>query len=139
MNSGTSAGESGLPCATAKSRLFVRSSDRSRSGIAWTQFSYKMDQRANVFHRRFGQNSVPQIEDVSRAARSLLQHRISALTQLLLAAKEQHRIEIALHRPGKIEAAPRLVQREAPVHADHLRAGLLHRRQQRSAVSAEEI
>src|SRR5262249_49570232 len=51
--------------------------------------------------------------------------------------KEQHRIQIALYCPLKVQATPCLVQRKTPVYTDHLSAGLFHGRQQRGCIGAE--
>src|SRR5579859_3479515 len=113
MNSGMSAGDSGMPWARSRMADFgpliaYSSWDRS-SGIYWAQFSNKIHQRANIFHRRFRQDSVTQVKDVPGTAAGLVENGCGARAQLFLPGKEQYWIKIALHRPLKLQAAPSLV------------------------------
>src|SRR5260370_38817689 len=91
--------------------------------------THKLDESFYVFHRRFRQNSVAQIEDVPGPAAGLTQNRRRARAQLLLPGEEQDGIELALHCPLKLQATPRLIEREAPVTSNNLGAGLFHRDQ----------
>src|SRR5690348_16471519 len=95
----------------------------SSSGICWAQFSNKIHQRANIFHRRFRQDSVTQVKDVPGTAASLAENSVRTRAQLFLPGKEQYGIKIALHSAVKLQAAPCLIQRKPPVHAHHLRSG----------------
>src|SRR6266404_662947 len=58
------------------------------------------------------------------------------LFYLLPASKKQNWIQVSLHR-SRSDRLPALIQRNPPVQADHLSAGLFHRRQKRGTVGAE--
>src|SRR5260370_11398029 len=99
--------------------------------------THKLDESFYVFERGFRQNSVAQIEDVPGPAAGLTQNRRRARAQLLLPGEEQDGIEIALHCPLKLQATPRLIEREAPVNSNNLGAGLFHRRQEGGRIRTE--
>ena len=46
-------------------------------------------------------------------------------------AEEHRRVEVALHAALVADRVPAAVERDAPVEADHVAAGLGHRREQR--------
>ncbi|GAA3496505.1 hypothetical protein GCM10019016_036060 [Streptomyces prasinosporus] len=78
-----------------------------------------------------------EVEDVALEARGLLQH-LARLGLDGLAAGEQHgRVEVALERLAGADAAGGLAQRDAPVDAHDVRAGLAHRAEELAGAHAE--
>ena len=78
-----------------------------------------------------------QVKDVSRTSARAAQNCFGPRLQLLPVRKEQHRIEVSLHRAFEAHAAPTIVQRNAPVKSDDFGSRLFHGRQQRSGLRAE--
>ena len=98
---------------------------------------HKLGQPLHILHRRFGQNTVTQVEDVSGAPGGTLQNVRGSRLEFFPIGKQQDGIEIALNRAPLAELLPSFVERNAPIEANHFRAGLLHRRQQRRGFRAK--
>ena len=94
-------------------------------------------ERLHVLDRRRRQDAVSEIEDVARAAGGAAQHVARAGEQAIARAEQQRRIEIALDAAVVADALPRLVERDPPVGADHVAAGLAHHVQDRAGGDAE--
>src|SRR5271157_236031 len=94
-------------------------------------------ERFHVVHRSFWKDAVAQIEDVAGASSGLAQNVFGARLEFLPIGEEQHRIEIALHGAFEAEALPSGVERNAPVEANDVGAGFLHRGEKRRAVGSE--
>src|SRR5262245_59433614 len=67
-----------------------------------------VDDGGDVFHRRFGQDAVAEVEDVSGTIAGAAEHVVDVREQRVRRPDEQGRIEIALHR-HVAEALPGLV------------------------------
>src|SRR5271165_5294303 len=59
-------------------------------------------------------------------AGSLGEDLVHPLTDQLRLGEEGYWVEVALHRAGVVERAPALVERNPPVEAENIRAGLAH-------------
>ena len=91
----------------------------------------------HIVHRRFGQDSVAQIEDVAGAPGGEAEDFFRAPLQFLPVGKEQDGIEISLHGALVIEAGPALIEGNTPVESDHIGSSFVHGGKQRRAVSSE--
>jgi hypothetical protein len=75
---------------------------------------------ADRLHIGLGQHAVAEIEDVAGLAAGAFQN-LPHLPVALGWGREQHRgLEIPLDRARRADAAPRVIERNAPVHADHV-------------------
>ncbi len=70
------------------------------------------------------------VEDVSITISRGIQHSLDPRMQNLLRSKERDRIQIALHGHMPACQTPALIQRHAPVQAEHIRACFAHGAQQ---------
>src|SRR5476649_1619227 len=74
----------------------------------------------HVLHRRRRQDPVPEIEDVSRTTGRAREHVFRLVEHPPRRAQEQGRIQVALHGAIETDLFPRLVNRNAPVDANHV-------------------
>ena len=81
-------------------------------------------ERLDVLDRRRRQDAVTEVEDVARPAAGALEHVVGGREHPIERAEQQRRIEVALDRAIGADALPRLVERRAPVGADHVAAGV---------------
>jgi len=80
---------------------------------------------------------VAEIEDVTGSSGGATKNIFSARLQFLPVGEEQNGIEIALNATAVAESAPAVVERDAPIEANHFRSRFVHRGQQRRAVGTE--
>src|SRR5262245_38826750 len=66
-----------------------------------------VDERADVFDRRLGQDPVPEIEDVARPARGLAEDRGRLRADLGDGCEEDERVEVSLDGDVVADACPR--------------------------------
>src|SRR5689334_19979131 len=93
-------------------------------------FVDEVDHLAHGVHRRVRQETVPDVEDVARAATGALHHIARRSFHGLTRPEQRHRIEVALHRATR-KPRPALVERHAPVQPDHVPAHVGHVFEQR--------
>src|SRR6266571_4186473 len=92
---------------------------------------------ANILNRSAGQNSVAKIKDVPGAPASPPQNIGSAHLDIVPGCKQHRGIEVSLDCAAKAERLPGCIEGDAPVNADYVRPGFLHRRQKRRALRCE--
>ena len=78
-----------------------------------------------------------EIENVAGTSAGIAQNLFRPRSQVLPFRKEQNRIKVPLHRALVTDTLPAGIERDSPVDTDHIRARLLHRWQECSAVGAE--
>src|SRR6187399_2495236 len=93
--------------------------------------------RLDMFQRRWREDAVAEIEDVTRASAGPGQHVVYRREDPIDRSKQQRRIEVALDGAIVSDSLPCLVERRTPVGADHVAAGLSHLRQDRPGSDAE--
>src|SRR5512139_1513665 len=84
----------------------------------------KLREQLHMFHRRGGKDPMPEVEDVSRPAADARQHVFGLLEHALGGAEQQRRIQVALDGTVEADLLPGLVDRNPPVGADDVAAGL---------------
>src|SRR4051812_559544 len=94
-------------------------------------------QRLHVLDGGHGQDSVSEIEDVTWAARRAVKDRIRSGEHPVQRRQKQRRIQVALDGAVGPDLFPRLIQRNAPVGADHVAARLAHFSQNSRRARAE--
>src|SRR5712691_1522678 len=94
-------------------------------------------QRLNMFQRRRWKNAVAQIEDVAGTSAGALEDFVGRGEHAIEWTEQQRRVEVALNRAVRSDALPRLVQRRAPVGANHVAAGRAQLAENRSGADAE--
>ena len=83
-----------------------------------------IDQRADVFNGRLRENSVTQVEDMTRATACLRQDA-PGLGLDFMNGREQHdRVEIALNGHARPQSLPALIELDSPIEADDRTAGV---------------
>src|SRR5437867_11052214 len=100
-------------------------------------FVDEIDEPSDVVHRRFGEDAVPQVEDVAGAAGGAVEDRLGVAPNYLEVGKEDRRIEVPLDASLGADPFPRLVQRNPPIHADDVAPRLGHPLQKSRGVGAE--
>ncbi len=78
-----------------------------------------------------------EVEDVAGASGGESQNFSRAGFQFLPVGEKQDGIEISLHGTAMVEIAPTFIERDAPIEADDVGSGFIHRGQQRGAVGAK--
>ena len=129
-------GQAAAPPILRRCRQSVPSAIAQQARILRRVLLDKFGQRLHVFHRRFRQNAVAQIEDWP--GRPAARCRISS-------ARDLNSFQSAKSKTGsrlpctarRTQASPAFIERNAPVQADDFRSGFSHRRQQRRAVGSE--
>ncbi len=94
-------------------------------------------ERLNVLQRGVGQYAVAEIEDVSRTPGGAAQHVVRGAEHAFHRREQQRRIEVPLDGAVVADHGPGLVEPLAPVHANHVPAGVLHVRQDRAGPDPE--
>src|SRR5258707_2386187 len=100
-------------------------------------FLHKTSQVLHILDGCFRQDAMAKVEDVAGPLTRTAQDIFRARLQFLPAGKEQHRIQVALHPTSMLQAAPALVQRDAPVETDYFGSRLFHRGQKSRAIGSE--
>ena len=90
-------------------------------------FAHQFAKCLNVLHRRLRQDPMSKIKNMPGSSASLTQNILGARLEFLPLREQQHRIKIPLHRAAVAQAFPPLIQRNAPVEANHLRARFGHK------------
>src|SRR5260370_33808335 len=98
---------------------------------------HHIDQRNHMVDRRFGQDTVSQIENMARTAARLVEDRAHAAPNLPDIGKQRYRVKVALHGNAGTETLPRLRQIDAPIEADYVAPGLTHQLEQLARRRAE--
>ena len=78
-----------------------------------------------------------EIEDVSQTSGGAVKHILRPLLDGLPVGQQHSGIEIALDGATVSQRGPRLVERDAPIHADNVGAGLAHGGKQGCGISSE--
>ena len=98
-----------------------------------------LDERLRVLDRRADDHAVSEIEDVPCAgAVGQLEHARDASLLLAQRQEEGGGIEVSLQRDGRPDAAARLVEGDAPVDTDDVRAGCRELGEQLAGLYAED-
>ena len=84
-----------------------------------------------------GQHAVAEVEDVPGVAAVAPQHVADLVGDDRPRRAEHRRVEVALQRRGRPDPAPGLVERDPPVDADHVGAGVAHQREELAGADAE--
>src|SRR5216683_7306601 len=113
----------------------IRGSSRARSSLA--HLMHHIDQRNHMVDRRFGQDTVSQIENMARTAARLFEDRAHAVANLRDIGKQRYRVKVALHGDAGTETLPGLRQIDAPIEADYVAPGLAHQFEQIARHRAE--
>src|SRR5437879_13058238 len=82
---------------------------------------HQLDDRLCGLDRRLGKHAVPEIEDVSGPPPGARQDVAHPLGERGARRQQGRGVEVSLDRP-RADPAPRLVERDAPVHADDVAA-----------------
>ncbi len=98
---------------------------------------HHIDQRNHMVDRRFGQDTVSQIENMARTAARLFEDRAHAVANLRDIGKQRYRVKVALHGDAGTETLPGLRQIDAPIEADYVAPGLAHQFEQIARHRAE--
>src|SRR5262249_17788 len=93
-------------------------------------------QRLHVFQRSRGQDTVSEVEKVPWTAVRARRHFVGRGEHAIERSEEQCRIEVALDAAVEADALPRLIERSAPIGADHVAAGLAHLAENRAGTDA---
>src|SRR4029434_6408658 len=83
---------------------------------------YVLRTHLHVLDWRGWQDAVTEIEDVTGTVGDASEHTVCLLQHTRRRAEQQRGIEIPLHTAIGADACPGLVDRDAPVHADHVAA-----------------
>src|ERR1700687_4286181 len=100
-------------------------------------FLHKTSQVLHVLDGRLRQDSMAEVEDMTGPLTRTAQDIFRARLQFLPAGEEQHRIQVTLHRTTVFQAAPALVEWDAPIESDYFGSRFFHRRQKGRAVGSE--
>jgi hypothetical protein len=98
---------------------------------------HQIDDRFDVLHRRMLQNAMAQVENVTRATARAAQNIMDALFDFRERSKEQSGIKIPLNRDIMPKSSPAIVQGNAPVQADHIPTGTLHKQKESRSICPE--
>src|SRR5207245_2680217 len=88
-------------------------------------------------NRRLREHAVAEVEDVTGATRSALEHVAHPRLELRGRRQESHGVEVALNRLPGAHTLPGDVQGHTPVHPDHVAARTGEVRQKRRRAGAE--
>src|SRR2546426_9528099 len=88
-------------------------------------------------NRRLREHAVAEVEDVTGATRSALEHVAHPRLELRGRRQESHGVEVALNRLPGAHTLPGDVQGPTPVHPDHVAARTGEVRQERRRAGAE--
>src|SRR5581483_2197181 len=90
-----------------------------------------------IFHRRFWQNAVPYVEDVTRPRPRPLQQFEDFGAQLRKGCEQRHRVEITLDCRAVADIHPGLVDIDAPVAAHHIASSSVQFAEKAGGASSE--
>ena len=86
----------------------------------------EIDERSHGILGRGRQDSVTEIEDMSRSSSDSIQDFSGLSHQHIPRSEQRDRIEIPLNARAITDAGPCDIDRRAPIHADHLSSGRAH-------------
>src|SRR5213593_1276348 len=100
---------------------------------------HPLDNRLQGLHRRLGEHTVPEVENVPRSPGGAGEHVPRLTLELRSRRQERRRIEVTLDGFGGrgSDALPRDIERHAPVDPDHVAAGAGEVHEQRRRIGPE--
>ena len=98
---------------------------------------HELNEAAQVARIRLGEHAVAEVEDVARAPANRLEDPQGGRLDPLPRAEQQRRLEVPLHAAFGADELPGAIDRDPPIDADHVAAGLGHLLQQVRGPSAE--
>src|SRR5712691_2354828 len=96
-----------------------------------------LDEQLEVVDGGFGRHAMTEVEDVTGAPACPSQHVARPLSNEAGGAEQNGRVEIALHAALESDAAPTMVERDAPVQRDDVRTSLRDRFEQARRAGTE--
>src|SRR5438105_13074876 len=90
----------------------------------------QLDQALKGLDRSVRKDAVAEVEDMPGAARCSTEHRQRFRLNCPPRRETHSRIEVALDGDVEADPLPRFVERNPPVHADDVRTGVSHQRQE---------
>src|SRR5712692_1393832 len=106
---------SGLPYAMQRTPV--------RSGNGRHSLANGFDKRLQVLQRSITVTAMTEIEYVARAAACAAEHVARAFGDAFDRSEQHRRVQVPLHAQGRAETPPALVEADAPVERDDVRAG----------------
>src|SRR4051812_13846786 len=97
----------------------------------------ELREHLDVLDWRRWQNAMAEVKNVSRAAADAVEDVFGAVEHPARRPEQQRRIQIALHGAIEADVFPRLVDRHAPIDADHIATRLAQFLEHRGGAGTE--
>src|SRR4030042_2845763 len=97
----------------------------------------RVNQRSYIFDRRVGQNSMSEIEDVTRSTSNAIKNSLNLLLNQIPRSQQNNRIEVSLYRHVTPNTGPSLPDIHAPIHPNHISSCVFHEFQKGRVGSGE--
>jgi len=85
-----------------------------------------LDEELHVLDGRPREDSVSEVENVSRTTRRLSQNQVDPIEKDLLRREERERIEVALDRDALSDFVPAPIEIDTPIETDDVPSRLAH-------------
>lgn len=109
--------------AEAWASVIANCGPQKQEGSSRTHFVDHFDKGYRVFYRSLLQDTVAQVENMSRTPPCLIEHQLRSLSNLLGLGKQDRRIKISLDSSIMSYGAPGIVKGNSPIDANDAAAG----------------